>query len=169
MARRFEVVTEMYRRAQEQVTSPQKWQEFLISACRNYNLPFDEQLLIYAQRPDASAVLEIDRWNKLFGRWVNKGAVGIAVFDSEYVGKSRLKYYFDISDTHESKYSVPVPIWSVKNEYKEVITESLENSFGELSDKSSFAESLISAAKMRRMIICRIIFRNLNITRKTVS
>ena len=71
----------VYRETQRNVTAPAQWQEFLASACRNYRLSFDEQLLVYAQRPDATAVLEIERWNKRFGRWVNRGANGIAVFD----------------------------------------------------------------------------------------
>lgn len=83
MAIRYKALTELYREIQRSVTAPARWQEFLASACRNYRLSFDEQLLVYAQRPDATAVLEIERWNKRFGRWVNRGANGIAVFDGE--------------------------------------------------------------------------------------
>ncbi len=147
MARKFENITELYRRTQESVTSPAAWQSFLFSACRNYKLPFDEQLLVYAQRPDATAVLEIERWNKQFGRWVNKGASGIAVFDGEYAGQSRLKYYFDIADTHESRFSRAVPLWQMCDEYETDTIGALENSFGELSDKTDLTEALLSAAK----------------------
>lgn len=147
MARKFEIITELYQRTQQSVTAPKAWQEFLFSACHNYKLSFDEQLLVYAQRPDATAVLEIERWNKQFGRWVNKGATGIAVFDGEHTGRSRLKYYFDVSDTHESRFSRPVPLWQVRPEQEDEISEALENSFGELADKTDLAAALLSAAK----------------------
>lgn len=146
MARKYEIITELYRRTQESLTAPQAWQNFLSSACHNYKLSFDEQLLVYAQRPDATAVLEIERWNKQFGRWVNKGATGIAVFDGEHTGRSRLKYYFDVADTHDSRFSRPVPIWAVQSEYEQDIIETLENSFGELANKSDFGAALLSAA-----------------------
>ena len=147
MARRYELTTELYERTRAAVTSPQEWQKFLATACRNYKLPFDEQLLLFAQRPDATAVLEIERWNKQFGRWVNRGATGIAVFDRDAPGRARLKYYFDISDTHPGRFARRVPLWQVRVEHEAEITEALENSFGELADKSSFAEALLSAAK----------------------
>ena len=150
MARRYEIITELYHRTQKNVTAPQEWQNFLSSACYNFRLSFDEQLLVYAQRPDATAVLEIEGdngWNKRFGRWVNRGATGIAVFDGEHTGRSRLKYYFDISDTHESRFARPVPIWRVRPKYEDGIIEALENSFGELADKSDLASALLSAAK----------------------
>ena len=84
MARKYELISELYDRTCKTVVSnPQSWQKFLESACRNYKLRFDEQLLIFAQRPDATAVLEIERWNTSFGRWVNKGAKGIAVFEAD--------------------------------------------------------------------------------------
>ena len=147
MAIRYKALTELYRETQRSVTAPDQWQAFLASACRNYRLSFDEQLLVYAQRPDATAVLEIERWNRQFGRWVNRGANGIAVFDGEHNGKSRLKYYFDISDTHEGRFPRPVPLWTVREEYAPDIIETLENSFGELENKEDLGEALLSAAK----------------------
>src|SRR5699024_9005791 len=114
------------------------------AACRNYRLPFAEQLLVYAQRPDATAVLEIERWNKQFGRWVNRGSTGIAVFAET---NNRLKYYFDISDTHEGKHSRPVPVWTVQPEDHVGILESLENSFGELENTDTLAAGLLNAAQ----------------------
>ena len=146
MAIRYKALTELYRETQRSVTAPAQWQEFLASACRNYRLSFDEQLLVYAQRPDAAAVLEIERWNRQFGRWVNRGANGIAVFDGESE-KPRLKYYFDISDTHEGRFPRPVPLWTVRAEYAPNIMETLENSFGELEHKEDFGAALLSAAK----------------------
>ena len=147
MAIRYKALTELYRETQRSVTAPEQWQAFLASACRNYRLSFHEQLLVYAQRPDATAVLEIERWNRQFGRWVNRGANGIAVFDGEHNGKPRLKYYFDISDTHEGRFPRPVPLWTVREEYAPDIIETLENSFGELENKEDLGEALLSAAK----------------------
>ena len=147
MAIRYKALTELYQEAQRSVTAPGAWQRFLVSACRNYRLPFDEQLLVHAQRPDATAVLEIERWNKRFGRWVNRGANGIAVFDGEHTGRPRLKYYFDISDTHEGNFPQSIPLWAVRPEYEPEIIETLENSFGELEHKEDLGTALLSAAK----------------------
>ena len=147
MAIRYKALTELYRETQRSVTVPDQWRAFLASACRNYRLSFDEQLLVYAQRPDATAVLEIERWNRQFGRWVNRGANGIAVFDGEHNGKPRLKYYFDISDTHEGRFPRPVPLWTVQEEYAPDIIDTLENSFGELEHREDLGEALLSAAK----------------------
>ena len=147
MAIRYKALTELYLETQRSVTAPDQWRAFLASACRNYRLSFDEQLLVYAQRPDATAVLEIERWNRQFGRWVNRGANGIAVFDGEHNGKPRLKYYFDISDTHEARFPRPVPLWTVREEYAPDIIETLENSFGELEHREDLGEALLSAAK----------------------
>ena len=147
MAIRYKALTELYHEIQRSVTAPAQWQAFLASACRNYRLSFDEQLLVYAQRPDATAVLEIERWNKRFGRWVNRGANGIAVFDGEHTGRPRLKYYFDISDTHEGNFPQPVPLWAVRPGYETEIIETLENSFGELEHKEDLGAALLSAAK----------------------
>ena len=150
MARRYETITELYRKTVADLAAPQAWQSFLTTACHNFRLPFDEQVLLYAQRPDATAVLPIEGkngWNQRFGRWVNRGATGIAVFDGDAVGRSRLKYYFDISDTHESRFARPVPIWTMRPEYEPAVIEALENSFGELEDKTDLAVALLSAAK----------------------
>ena len=148
MARKYDLISELYRRTAHAVVSDvQNWQAFLRCACRNYRLRFDEQLLIYAQRPDATAVLEIERWNDKFGRWVNRGAKGIAVFEDADRSRQRLTHYFDISDTHESRYSRPVPIWDMKLEYTNDVIESLENTFGELENRKSLADAVLSAAK----------------------
>ena len=148
MARKYDLISELYRRTAHAVVSDvQNWQAFLRCACRNYRLRFDEQLLIYAQRPDATAVLEIERWNDKFGRWVNRGAKGIAVFEDADRSRQRLTHYFDISDTHASRYSRPVPIWEMKPEYTDDVIESLENTFGELENRESLADTVLSAAK----------------------
>ena len=145
MARRFQEITEVYRQEIAALARADRWTAFLRSACRNYKLPFEEQVLVHAQRPDATAVLEIERWNRQFGRWVNKGATGIAVFDRDYPGRTRLKYYFDISDTHESRLSRPVPLWQVPAEQEPDVIEALENRFGALDDKGTLEEAIVSA------------------------
>lgn len=148
MARKYDLISELYNRTcKTVVSSPQNWQAFLSSACRNYKLRFDEQLLVFAQRPDATAVLEIERWNGTFGRWVNKGATGIAVFDDVSRSRQRLIHYFDISDTHESRYSRSVPIWTMKPEYQKEIIETLESTFGAIEDKSTLASAILCAAR----------------------
>ena len=131
MAAKYQLITELYRRTGRDVTrNPQAWQGFLSSACRNYKCRFDEQLLIYAQRPDATAVAEIGTWNRLFKRWVNKDSKGIAVFDPKG-RRNTLKYYFDVSDTHEGYYgSRPVPIWRMDKRYEQPVMERLADRFG---------------------------------------
>ena len=147
MAAKYQLITELYRRTGVSVAkSPQAWQSFLSSACRNYKCRFDEQLLIYAQRPDAIAVAQIGAWNRLFKRWVNKDSKGIAVFDTK--GRSNtLKYYFDISDTHEGYYgSRPVPIWQMEGQYEQAVMERLSDRFGDF-EGFALGEALIQTAE----------------------
>ena len=143
MARKYDLISELYERTCFAVTdNPVNWQSFLKSASRNFRLRFDEQLLVYAQRPSATAVLEIERWNGTFGRWVNRGAKGIAVFEDADRSRQRLIHYFDVSDTHESRYSRPVPIWEMKPQYEAEVIETLENTFGAVNDTTSL-ESVV--------------------------
>ena len=146
MARKFDLISQLYEDTSKEVMSPDKWAEFLKTACYNYRLRFDEQLLLYAQKPDATAVLPIEQWNRTFGRWVNRGAKGIAVFESLNGNSQRLVHYFDISDTHASEISRAVPIWSMKPEYTDEVIDTLENSFGYLDEKNSLADAIISAS-----------------------
>lgn len=149
MASKFEMISAIYNdHRNEIVSSPNSWTSFLSSACHNYRLPFDELVLIYAQRPDATAVLEFDKWNKNFGRWVNAGAKGIAVFDKTPGKTQRLKHYFDISDTHETGFSRAVPVWTMKPEYDEDVIETLESTFGELKSKDTLIDAVLSAAEI---------------------
>jgi len=150
MAKKYEVITALYAETLENVANSAVWQDFLTTASRNFRLTFEEQVLLFAQRPDATAVLPIsgrDGWNQRFGLWVNKGAKGIAMFDQEHTGRSQLKYYFDISDTHEGKFPRPVPLWEVKPEHEQAIIETLENHFGVLSEKTDLPQALRSAAE----------------------
>lgn len=146
MARKFDLISQLYEDTSKAVMSPDKWAEFLKTACYNYRLRFDEQLLLYAQKPDATAVLPIEQWNRTFGCWVNRGAKGIAVFESLNGNSQRLVHYFDISDTHASEISRAVPIWNVKPEYTDEVIDTLESSFGYLDEKNSLADAIISAS-----------------------
>ena len=148
MARKYDFISELYNRTcKTVVANPASWEAFLRSACYNYRLRFDEQLLVHAQRPDATAVLQIDDWNKKFGRWVNRGAHGIAVFEDADRRRQRLVHYFDISDTHESRFSRRVPIWQMRGEYTAEVIDTLESTFGELDDKETLAVAIESAAR----------------------
>lgn len=147
MAAKYQLITELYQRTGVTIAkNPQAWQSFLSSACRNYKCRFDEQLLIYAQRPDAIAVTELETWNRRFKRWVNKDSKGIAVFDPKG-RRNTLKYYFDISDTHEGYYgSKPVPIWQMNQRYEQAVVERLSDRFGDV-ESSDLASVLMETAK----------------------
>ena len=148
MATRFELISTLYDNVSKDVIrSPSNWQEFLKSSCNNYRLPFSEQLLVYAQKPDAVAVLPMASWNRKFGRWVNKGAKGIALFDVSNQNYPRLKYVFDVSDTHEGEQAKEVPIWHMKDEYTDNVIKTLENVFGAVDDKSDLSSAVISACE----------------------
>ena len=147
MASKFQFITELYSRTLTKLTGDyESWTGFLCAACYNYKCPFDEQVLIYAQRPNATAVLELEKWNRQFGRWVNAGATGIAVMDEAH-GKGRLKHYFDITDTHATRISRPVPIWSMEPAYTEPVIETLEATFGTLSEKDNLPDAILSASR----------------------
>ena len=144
MPTKFQLIIELYDQTVQSVTgSYQSWTGFLRAACYNYKCPFDEQLLIYAQRPDATAVLEMERWNRQFGRWVNRGAKSIAVFGDD--GQNCLKLYFDVSDTHASRFARPLPIWTMHPAFEPEVIETLEATFGNLSEKENLADAVRSA------------------------
>lgn len=144
MPTKFQFITELYDQTVRSVTRSYKsWTGFLRAACYNYKCPFDEQILIYAQRPDATAVLEMERWNRQFGRWVNRGAKSIAVFGDD--GQHLLKLYFDVSDTHKSRFARPLPIWTMQSDFEPAVIETLEATFGNLSEKENLADAVRSA------------------------
>ena len=145
MARRFQEITEVYRQELAALARGDRWTAFLRSACRNYKLHFEEQVLVHAQRPNATAVLEMEHWNRRFDRWVDLGSTGIAVFDRDTPGRARLKYYFDISDTHEGRFHRPVPLWQVSAEQEPEIVEALEHRFGALARKEALGDAIVSA------------------------
>lgn len=144
MPTKFQFITELYDQTVQSVTgSYQSWTGFLRAACYNYKCPFDNQILIYAQRPDATAVLEMERWNRQFGRWVNRGAKSIAVFGDD--GQNCLKLYFDVSDTHASRFARPLPIWTMHPAFEPEVIETLEATFGNLAEKENLADAVRSA------------------------
>lgn len=148
MATRFELISALYDDVSKDVIrSPSNWQEFLKSSCNNYGLPFSEQLLVYAQKPDAVAVLPMASWNRRFGRWINKGAKGIALFDVSNKNYPRLKYVFDVSDTHEGEHAKEVPIWHMKDDYTNNVIKTLENVFSAVDNQSDLGSAVISACE----------------------
>lgn len=147
MAMRYHDATMLYQQTLKEISrNEQNWAAFLRSACKNYRLPFADMVLIYAQRPDATAVLEMEEWNKRYGLWIRTGSKGIAVFDSEYEDFTRLKYYFDISDTRETQNTRPVPVWTMQERFEKEVIKTLADRFGPLNAMGSLAEALISAS-----------------------
>lgn len=150
MAKKYDLITELYAEGIKEVTATEEqWLHFLNSACRNFRLPFDEQLLVYLQRPEASSVLGMEDWNRKFGRWVKHDSKAIAVFDKSG-SSAKLKYYFDVTDTSEGKYKRlvrPVPLWEITEENREAVQETLRNAFRVSEDVTEFAEVILQAAQ----------------------
>ncbi len=147
MASKLRLITDLYGETLTQISkNPDEWMSFLECAAMNYKYPFNDQVLIYAQRPQAIACAKIEAWNKQVGRWVNRGAKGIALL-SEDNGYTNLRYVFDIADTN-SKYGKSFRLWSVSKPYELDIIESLENKYGELEDKSSLGLAIKSVSKI---------------------
>ena len=147
MASKLRLITDLYGETLTQISnSPDNWMSFLECAAMNYKYPFNDQILIYAQKPNAIACAKIETWNKQVGRWVNRGSKGIALL-SEDNGYTNLRYVFDIADTN-SKYGKSFRLWSVPKPYEVDIIESLENKYGELEDKSSLGLAIKSVSKI---------------------
>lgn len=146
MAIRYEEATLLYQETLKQITKDEKnWTAFLKVACKNYRLPFSDMVMVYEQRPDATAVLEMEDWNRRYGLWIKSGSKGIAVFDDEYQGNARLKYYFDISDTRASKQHRQVPVWNMKPEYETEVIETLIDKFGPLNQEDRLVSAILSS------------------------
>ncbi len=131
--------------AQSIVSNAERYTAFLATASNNYKYNFQEQLLIHAQKPNATACAEIEVWNKL-GRWVNKGTKGIALLVDRDI-PYRLRHVFDISDTN-SRIGREISLWQMEERYEAAVQEALENSFGEIEDTHDFPASLIEIASM---------------------
>lgn len=145
MPNKYQLVNEMANETLKEITqSGENWVNFLKTASNNYKYSFNEQVLIYAQKPNATACADIETWNNRLKRWVNKGAKGIALISIED-GRSILRHVFDISDTH-SGINRNLKLWEVKPSYENGLIETLENSFCNLDIKSNLAEAIYSSS-----------------------
>ena len=145
MANKYQLINEMASETLKEITqNGESWIKFLNTASNNYKYSFNEQVLIYAQKPNATACADIETWNKKLRRWVNKGAKGIVLLSMEN-GRNVLRHVFDISDTH-SGINKDFKLWEIKPSYENGIIETLENSFGNLEVKSNLAEAIYSAS-----------------------
>ena len=145
MASKLQNICALSNEVGKSLSDYEKWTAFLKSAAWQYKYSFQDQLFIYAQRPDATACASIDVWNKRLKSWINRGAKGIALLREGDRGQY-LDYVFDISDTH-SLDNTRVRLWRYNSRFDEAIIETLENSFGELKSKSSITDAVISAAQ----------------------
>ena len=145
MPTKHDLVAQIAAQTAEQISSgPGAYLDFLTTAANNYKYHFREQLLIFAQKPETTACAEMATWNKL-GRWVNRGAKGIALLD-DASGRNRVRYVFDLSDTN-SRQGFEVRLWRMQERYEAGVIEALGNSFGELEDHESFALDLIALSE----------------------
>ena len=146
MATKLQMMSELAALTTEQLTqSKENWTSFLDSAAWLYKYPFHEQVLIHAQRPDATACAPIELWNNTFRRWVNKGAKGIAIIDDSGQ-KPTLRYVFDVSDTN-TRYNVPFSLWQTRPEYEAQIVEELQNHFGDIGvEDADFSSAVLGIA-----------------------
>ena len=147
MATKYKIITELYTETLDNFNrNTDSWLSFLDCASMNYKYPFQDQVLIYAQKPTARACADIETWNRTLKRWVNKGAKGIALLTEEN-GYSHLKYVFDVADTN-SRYNNHIKLWSVNPKYEPDIIEAMENKYGELDNKENLSQALISVANI---------------------
>lgn len=146
MATKLHIMSELAVQTTQQLAqSVDSWKSFLNSAAWLYKYPFHEQVLIRAQRPDATACAPMQLWNSRFGRWVNKDAKGIAVIDDSG-DKPRLKYLFDVSDTN-ARHNAPFQLWHIKPEYEAQVIKDLQNAFGETgSGSESLSDTMLGTA-----------------------
>ena len=146
MAKKLESIVQLAAEKTHEISANSgNYMAFLTTAAHNFKYNFRDQLLIFAQKPDATACAEIEFWNK-YGRWVNRGTTGIALLVDTDRGY-KLRHVFDMSDTN-SREGRTIPIWQMKPQYEGPVAEALENSYGEFADKSDFAECLLQTAKV---------------------
>ena len=144
LTRKEKQITQLYIETLEEVSrNADNWISFLKRASYNYKYKFDEQILIYAQKPDAVACAETTIWNKKLKRWVNKGSKGIALI-TEKDGELGLRFVFDVSDTNSNVYGRKLKLWQAEEKYTDSIIEALEDRFGTMEDKSNLPLAIIS-------------------------
>lgn len=149
LTRKEKQITELYFETTLNVgKNADNWISFLKRASFNYKYRFDEQILIYAQRPDAVACAETIIWNKKLKRWINKGSKGIALI-TEKEGELGLRFVFDVSDTNSDVYGRKFKLWQAEEKYTNDIIEALEDKFGTMEDKSSLPLAIISTVYNR--------------------
>lgn len=130
-------------RSKEVARNEESWKKYLNTASRLYKYPFKDQLLIYAQRPDATACASIEIWNDKMHCWVNKGAKGIALIDEEGSPYTGLRYVFDISDVHKARRIGRFPqLWEMKEEYQEAVLDRLEGIYGDTNKEAGFTDRI---------------------------
>ncbi len=145
MPSKYKIIMEMASQTARDVTSNvERYTDFLVTAANNYKYSFKEQLLIHAQKPEATACAEIETWNRL-GRWVNKGTKGIALLVDRDI-PYKLRHVFDISDTN-SRAGITITLWQMRQQYEEAVSESLQDSFGEIDGAIDFPHLLIEISK----------------------
>ena len=145
MPSKYQEYRQMAGTAERQLTSSYKsWTQFLRTAARLYKYPYNEQVMIHAQRPDATACAEYDFWNKKMGRFVRRGSTGIALIDTSGQ-KPQLRYVFDVADTGEREHSRPVHLWQFRAEHEDAIAATLERSY-DVSGSNGIVEQMESAA-----------------------
>ena len=142
--RKYDVISALSEETSKRVTrNEESWKKYLNTASRLYKYPFKDQLLIYAQRPDATACASIEIWNEKMHCWVNKGAKGIVLFDEEGSPNTGLRYVFDISDVHKARRIGRFPqLWEMREEHQEAVLNRLEGIYGDTNKEAGFVDRI---------------------------
>ena len=142
--RKYDLISALSAETSKEVArNEESWKKYLNTASRLYKYPFKDQLLIYAQRPDATACASIEIWNDKMHCWVNKGAKGIALIDEEGSPYTGLRYVFDISDVHKARRIGRFPqLWEMKEEHQEAVLDRLEGIYGDTNKEAGFTDRI---------------------------
>ena len=142
--RKYDLISALSEETAKRVTrNDESWKKYLNTASRLYKYPFKDQLLIYAQRPDATACASIEIWNEKMHCWVNKGAKGIALLDEEGSPYTGLRYVFDISDVHKARRIGRFPqLWEMKEEHQRAVLDRLEGIYGDTNKEAGFTDRI---------------------------
>ncbi len=147
VSKKYHLVSELAKKTAKRIArNGEEWTKFLGTAARLYKYPFEDQMLIYAQRPGACACAALETWNKKMFCWVNRGAKGIALIDRKGE-RPRLRYVFDVSDVHKARWIGRDPyLWKLEEKHKNIILSQLEKTYGDTNFRQSFEERLIEIA-----------------------